>query len=185
MSMEREVLRPGEDQERFDKMQMADWVNWLAPWQVKADLTFRDRILPETWSRGRRLNAVVMGMGLDAARKRYERFMSKELPRLTYFYALERNPSRDGYHVHALWADCQGVWRREAWAAWFSQFGRALIEPVRNQEDVSNYCGKHLATSYAVKGGQGVWWNVKLQWHRLQAMNSPDFKLQERAFELQ
>jgi len=172
MAMEREVLSPGQDQRRFDAQQMCDWVNYLAPWEVIAHLTFRDRILPETWSRGRYLPAVTCGMGLDGARKRFEKFMATHLPRVSYFYAEEQNPSRDGYHVHALWSDCRGVFRKEAWASWFKAYGRARIEPVNNQDDVSGYAAKYVTKD-------GAWWNLKLQWHRVQAMHNRDFKLRE------
>lgn len=147
----------GEDfvslQRSVDKLQMASWVRALAPWQVIAHLTFR-------WE-----------VSLWAARRGYERYMRKSLPRVSYFYAEECNPSRDGYHVHALWSDCRAVFRREAWAAWFKRFGRARIEPVRNEGDVSDYCAKYVTK-------EGAWWDCKLQWHRLEAMHGRPFKLE-------
>ena len=94
---------------------------------------------------------------------------------MSYFYAVEPNPSREGSHVHALWADARGVYCKEAWAAWFKHHGRARIEVVRNHEDVSSYCAKHLVASYTTKAP--IWWNVKLQWHRVQAMHNRAFEL--------
>jgi hypothetical protein len=166
MEMEREVLPAGCDQARFDNAQMADWVNWLAPWEVIAHLTWRDR-------KDGKGNAY--GISQDSAARGYERFMRKRLPAVSYFYAVEQNPSRVGSHIHALWADAGGVYRKEAWHAWFKQFGRARIELVRNHGDVSGYCAKHLVASYTTKAP--VWWNVKLQWHRVQGMHNSDFKL--------
>ena len=66
-----------------------DWVHGLAPWQVIAHMTFAWEA--SVWS----------------AQRCYEKFMKRELWGVSYFYALEQNPSRDGYHVHALWCDCQ------------------------------------------------------------------------------
>lgn len=193
MSMSQILVDESQGQQKFDERQMADWVNYLAPWEFMADLTFRDRILPETWARGRHLPAVVTGMPAEGARKRYEKFMRKELPQVSYFYAIEPNPSRDGSHVHALWADCGGTVIKctrsgellravscpggsvDAFHEWFVRFGRCKISRVRNQNDVTLYCGKHLASSYVTKGS--VWWNVKLQWHRIQKMNNASFQL--------
>jgi hypothetical protein len=167
MEMEREILPKGANQARWDNAQMADWVNWLAPWEVIAHLTWKDRI---------DAHGVPYGISMDSARKAYERFMQRELPRVSYFYAIEPNPSRAGCHVHALWADAKGVYRQEAWAAWFQRYGRARIEPVRSQSDVSDYCAKHLVASYTTKAP--VWWNVKLQWHRVQAQHGTPFALE-------
>jgi len=152
MGMDRRVVRGG-DQRKLDSEQMADWVNWLAPWQIIAHLTFK-------WP-----------CSLDSGRRVYERFMARHLPHLSYFYALEQNPSREGFHVHALWADSRNVFRKEAWAAWFTRYGRARIEPVRNYSDVSGYCSKYVTKERS-------WWNYKLQWHRLRQMHGPDFKLE-------
>lgn len=148
----------GLSQRSLDKLQMADWVHSLAPWEVISHLTWRDRVD----SRGD-----PRGIGLMSAAKSYEKFMAKKLPQVSYFYAVEQNPSREGHHVHALWADCKSVFRRDAWAAWFKDRGRARIEPVRNAGDVEDYCSKYVTKA-------GAWWNVKLQWHRVRALNGVD-----------
>lgn len=140
----------------LDKLVMVSWVDGLAPWQVIAHLTFR-------WE-----------VSLDAARRGYERWMRRGLPEVSYFFAEEANPCRDGYHIHALWADARTVYRKEAWASWFKRFGRARIEPVRNQGDVSDYCSKYVTK-------EGAWWNVNLQWHRSQALRGASFQLERGA----
>lgn len=162
---------PNESRAKLDAEIMAKWVNYLAPWQVIAHLTWRDHV---------DRFGVPHGIGQWSAAKSFERFMREELPHLSYFYAVEQNPSRDGNHVHALWADAKSVFRKEAWASWFQRHGRARIEPVRNQSDVSGYCAKHLVASYATKAP--IWWNVKLQWHRVEAMHNRDFKLEGPTF---
>jgi hypothetical protein len=139
-------------QKSLDALQMAEWVGKLAPWQVISHLTFR-------WE-----------ASLDSGRRCYEKFMRRHLPHVSYFYALEENPGRDGFHVHALWSDAVGVFRKEAWASWFKRYGRARIEPVRNQGDVTDYCAKYVTKERA-------WWNVKLQWHRVQALNGTPYAL--------
>lgn len=171
MTMERLVVQDRTLQAGFDAEQMAHWVNWLAPWQVIAHLTWRDHLDKY---------GVPHGIGQWSAAKSFERYMKTELPHLSYFYAVEQNPSRDGSHVHALWADAGNVFRKEAWASWFQRHGRARIEPVRNHKDVSDYCAKHLVSSYTTKAP--IWWNVKLQWHRVQAMHNRAFELRGGTF---
>jgi hypothetical protein len=152
MDMERIPLHDLTLQRTFDAQQMSDWVNWLAEWQVIAHLTF-------SWE-----------CSMDSGRRVYERFMKRHLGRVSYFYALEQNPARDGFHVHALWADAGTVFRKEAWSAWFTRYGRARIEPVRYQQDVSGYCAKYVCKERA-------WWDVKLQWHRRFLASGQPFRL--------
>jgi hypothetical protein len=135
---------------------MVSWVDSLAPWEVIAHLTFR-------WE-----------VSLDSARRGYERFMKRSFPYASYFYAEEANPCRDGYHIHALWSDCATLYRKEAWSTWFQRFGRARIEPVRNHGDVASYCAKYVTKASA-------WWNVYLQWHRIQALRGEPFVLERVA----
>jgi hypothetical protein len=74
-----------------------------------------------------------------------------------------------GYHVHALWCDCQSQSRREIWREWFHQYGRARIEPINSRDDVADYCAKYVTK-------EDSWWNVKLLSHR-RAQDSTHFKL--------
>jgi hypothetical protein len=135
-----------------DKLQRVEWLRDLAPWKVMATFTFR-------WS-----------AGLYSAQRCFEKTMARRLPGVSYVEALEANPGRDGYHVHSLWADCESVFRRNEWANWLKRYGRARIEPVRNASDVSGYASKYLLKDDA-------WFNVKLQWHRLQAIKGANFQL--------
>lgn len=112
-------------------------MNNLAPWSVMAHQTFR-------WE-----------ASLESTQRCYEKFMRRVLPDVSYFYAIEQNPSRSGHHVHALWADCTGVQRSAVWNDWHDRYGRARIEPVRGQIDVCDYCAKYVCKERA-------WWNLKL-----------------------
>jgi hypothetical protein len=122
-------------------VEMGDWVHSLAPWQVIAHLTFAWEA--SVWS----------------ASRCYEKFMRSELRGVSYFYALEQNPGRDGHHVHALWVDCKNLKRSDIWREWFARYGRNRIEPVRSPGDVADYCAKYVTK-------EGAWWNVKLLSHR-------------------
>jgi len=118
-------------------IEMGDWVHSLAPWQVIAHLTF-------SWE-----------ASIASAMRCYEKFMRTKMRGVSYFYALEQNPGRDGYHVHALWCDCKSKSRQHTWRTWFERYGRNRIEPVNNQDDVADYCAKYVCK-------EGAWWNVKL-----------------------
>jgi len=74
---------------------------------------------------------------------------------VSYFYALERNPQRDGFHIHAVWCDCKNFSRRRVWKTWFERYGRNRIEPVNSQTDVTDYVAKYVTK-------EGAWWDVKL-----------------------
>ena len=122
-------------------VEMGDWVHSLAPWQVIAHMTFAWEA--SVWS----------------AQRCYEKFMKREMWGVSYFYALEQNPGRDGYHVHALWVDCKNKSRRDVWRTWFERYGRNRIEPVNSRDDVADYCAKYVTK-------EGAWWGVKLLGHR-------------------
>jgi hypothetical protein len=132
-------------------VEMGDWVHSLAPWQVISHMTFAWEA--SVWS----------------AQRCYEKFMKREMWGVSYFYALEQNPCRDGYHVHALWCDCKNKSRREIWRTWFERYGRARIEPVNSRDDVADYCAKYVTKD-------GSWWDVKLLGQRHPAFK--DFKLE-------
>lgn len=116
--------------------EMAAWVNSLADWKVFATHTFR-------WE-----------AGLWSARRTYERFMRQTLPTVSYFYAIERNPARDGHHIHAIW-DCDRAPRKATHRSWLMRFGRNRIEPVRGLGSVENYCAKYVCKDDA-------WWEFHL-----------------------
>lgn len=120
-----------------DAETMFRWVHALASWRVITHNTF------------------VWEASLTSAQRAYERFMRRVLPEVSYFYAIERNPGRDGYHIHALWADCEGVFRKKIWEAWFTRYGRNRVEPVLSKADVADYCSKYVTK-------EGAWWNVRL-----------------------
>lgn len=138
-----------------DKRQRVQWIESLvAPdgWDVMCTFTFR-------WS-----------ASAASAQRVFTRWINRKLPQLSYFYAIEPNPSHDGNHVHSLWSDARGVYRREVWADAFQRWGRARVEPVRSKRDSSDYASKYLCKPNA-------WYDIKLQWHRLQKLHDVNFKL--------
>jgi hypothetical protein len=140
----------------LDKLQRVSWIESLvAPsgWEVMSTFTFR-------WE-----------ASIESCRRCFERWIVKRLPAVTYFYAVEGNPSgREGFHIHSLWADAETVYRKAIWQETFKKWGRARVEPVRSKRDSSAYASKYLCK-------ENAWWNVKLQWHRSQALRGEPFSL--------
>lgn len=103
----------------------------------------------------------------------YERFMRETLPGLSYFYAIEQNPGRDGFHVHAMW-DSLGAPRKATHKEWLKRYGRNRIEPVRNFGDVVNYTAKYVVV-------QNAWWDFHLSRSQLakREQNSSHLSLEE------
>lgn len=132
-------------------MEMATWVNSFGPWEVISHMTFK-------WE-----------ASLPSTVRCFEKFMQRHLSTVTYFYAVEENPSREGHHVHALFRDFAGILRKDVWHQWFSKYGRARIEAVNNHGDVVNYCAKYVCKERS-------WWNIRVVnsglWHRVQAAAS-------------
>ena len=118
-------------------IEMGDWVHSLAPWQVIAHLTFK-------WE-----------ASIWSAQRCYEGFMRSRVRGVSNFYALEENPGRDGYHVHAIWVDCLNLVRSAVWGDWFNQYGRGRIEPVGDLTDVCDYVAKYVTKERA-------WWGVNM-----------------------
>lgn len=125
-----------------EKAEMVTWVSGLAPWELAFTGTWK-------WE-----------ASAESARRCFERWMKREAPDVSYFYALERNPCRDGFHVHSLWANTAGLYRRAMWDRWFQRFGRNKLEPIKcrvsAEEYLTKYCTKEV--TWEERG----WWNVHL-----------------------
>jgi len=117
---------------------MSGWVHQLARWDWILHLTFRDRVFVAHSQK------ITRGRSVWECQRRVESFFRSELYGRPYFYALEQNPSRDGFHCHALMANCRGDRRDAAWAKWFEVNGRNRIEPVRCMSDVEDYVSKYV-----------------------------------------
>lgn len=153
-------------QRSCDTQQRISWIQSLAPWQLMGTFTFR----PGGSYCYKRKQYVERTIPLDSVNRIFRKWIDKKLPSISAYWAIEPNPSREGYHVHSLWADAQSVYRKEAWADWLKKFGFNRIEPVRSVHDVSQYASKYLC-----KGDS--WYDIRLQWHRLQAIQNRDFVL--------
>lgn len=143
----------------LDKLQRVAWIESLvAPdgWEVMSTFTFR-------WE-----------ASVESARRCFTRWIRKRLPGVSWYYAIEANPSREGCHVHSLWADASGFRRKALWQEALKRWGFARIEPVRSKRDSSDYASKYLTKTDG-------WFDVYLQWHRMQKLHHADFKLRSEA----
>ena len=148
-------IKPTDKVREHEINDISEWVYGLAPWSLFFTGTFRGEYTEA------------------AAQRAFERFTKKNYPQLTYFYSLERNPSRVGHHVHVLFSKSEGMYRKQFWNKWFTQYGRNKLEPINSREDVANYCTKHLAGYLTKSGG---WWNYRLAnpdlWHQNKKANT-------------
>jgi hypothetical protein len=115
----------------------AEWVKQLRPWQSFGTFTY-------SWE-----------SSFESTRRCFEKFMRIEAHGVSYFYAMEENPGRNGHHVHALLYSPVEARRKLLWESWFNRYGRARIEAVKSSLDVSDYCAKYVCKERA-------WWNLKL-----------------------
>ena len=70
---------------------------------------------------------------------------------VSWFYVTEKNPSRPGYHIHALIHGVDGYSSKTLWNKWFKRFGINRLEPVRSRMKVEEYTSKHCC-DYLTKG---------------------------------
>lgn len=129
--------------------EFTNWLHSLAPWELFFTGTF-------SWESTN-----------QAAQRGFEKFMKKEMPGVTYFYVTEKNPSRPGYHIHALISGAETYLRKAIWKKWYKRFGINKLEPVRSRAKVEKYTTKHCA-NYLTKGYG--WYNFKINdselWHK-------------------
>lgn len=94
------------------------------------------------------------------AAERYRRFMQeKDRRKVTWVAGIEPNPDHSGlnpgFHVHAMWAACEGVWRTSSFARWSEQWGNNRLESIKNSEHVRRYVAK-----YCLK--EGALWELEI-----------------------
>ena len=105
------------------------WVMFLAPWQCMFTGTFR-------WS-----------ASVWSAEKSFLQFMGKKAPGVSFYYVVEPHPGGHGFHVHAIFAARDEIHRKGLWEKWFEKYGRALVEPIKDITDVTQYIADYLLTT--------------------------------------
>ena len=154
-------------------------VNWLSryPWTWEWTVTY-DRMESRVaqnyksnthyvtgagWSGGGRWKGKPRPVGVSesAARKAFERTMQKDYPAYSYFYVSEKNPGREGVHIHSMLIPPTGETpsKRKMGTKWWNGYGWNRLAPIRSREDLSGYCTKHLV-KYLTKGAG--WFNMEI-----------------------
>lgn len=115
---------------------LAMWIHSLRPWEDFFTITFRRPV------------------GLYAVSVRVKEGLLEYARGASFFFAVERNPGRPGYHSHGVLHGLR-VERRELWKALFKACGRTEITPCRSKGDVLSYCAKYLTK-------ESGWWDYHL-----------------------
>ena len=112
---------------------------------------------------------------LEPAKRAFRRFVKREMGKgVSYIYVCESNCGRSGYHIHALFADCEGIRRKRIWKKWFDRYGRARILPVDPAKGLGTqyYLSKYLSKDFSDTGPnpefgkklpQPTDWNIHLK----------------------
>lgn len=175
LDAEKEKKQLSPEQEIF-RDTIADWLNkypWLLIWTVTYDnmekrmqqnYTGRAGYVPgHGWTGGNHFKGRPEQVGISERNtKRYfERHMKQHYTEWSFFYCVERNPNRDGHHLHALLIPPTGVKVsfKEMGTRWWNQYGWNEVEPIRSKKDVTGYCTKHVVR-YLNKGGG--WYNLEI-----------------------
>tara|TARA_B100000963_G_C22566630_1_gene644045 strand:+ start:724 stop:1314 length:591 start_codon:yes stop_codon:yes gene_type:complete len=114
-------------------------------------------------------------MPLALAQKRHEEFHRHNLDDATHFTAFELHNNGIGWHFHSLMHLPDYLVKKfssnntskygsdkyvpKLWKMYFDNFGRSTLSPIRNTEDVTSYCIKHVLdyTTKADIRGVGVY----------------------------
>jgi hypothetical protein len=135
------ILRGRDVETIAAEMVYAGWVQELAPWTTFFTGTFRN---VEVQRGGFTYD---VGFSEPSASRAFRRFMLRHVPGVRGFYGIERNPSREGHHVHGLMAVAANVRRKTLWKEWWERYGTNRIVPIENIGGCSAYCAKYPLTS--------------------------------------
>ena len=116
------------------RVEFVNWVDSLKEWEWYFTGTFKYEC------------------GMEPAKRAFKRFVRYEMnDGVSYLYVCESNRGRGGYHLHALFADCQWMRRKIIWKAWFKRYGRNQILPVDRSRGfgVEFYLSKYLTKELA------------------------------------
>ena len=103
----------------------------------------------------------VSGFSERAAISATKRFLRRFMTDYSYFFVAEKNPNRDGHHVHCLLIPPAGrsVDVRGLSAKWWNAYGWNKFERIRKKSDVTGYCTKHVS-EYLNKGDG--WYEIEI-----------------------
>lgn len=100
-----------------------------------------------------------------AATRATKKFLKQHMPDYSYFFVNEKNPGRDGHHVHALLippGQLDGkahIPVRSLAPIWWKKYGWNKFERIKSKDDVTAYCTKHVC-EYLNKGSG--WYEIEI-----------------------
>ena len=103
----------------------------------------------------------VSGFTDAAAIRATKRFIQKFMSDYSWFFVAEKNPGRDGHHVHCLLIPPAGkrINVPRLGNLWWKKYGWNKFEKVRGKSDVTSYCTKHVC-EYLNKGDG--WYEIEI-----------------------
>ena len=113
------------------------------------------------WKEGREAGLHASGFSEDAAIRTTKKFMKKHMKDYSWFFCAEKNPGRDGHHVHSLLVPPAGgkVDVAGLSAKWWRYYGWNKFERVKSKGEVTLYCTKHVC-EYLNKGDG--WYEIEI-----------------------
>ena len=113
------------------------------------------------WKKGTDSGLHSSGFSEDASIRATKRFLKRHMKEYSYFFVAEKNPGREGHHVHCLLIPPAGlrVNVRKLSGKWWSAYGWNKFERIRSKSDVTSYCTKHVC-EYLNKGDG--WYEIEI-----------------------
>ena len=156
--------------------EIVDWLStypWTKTWTVTYDRM--EKRLSQNYTKNGHWKGKPQQIGVSEwnAKKYFERYMTRTLKDVSWFYAVEPNPGRQGHHLHALMCPPTGgkISHKELGLTWWERYGWNKVQDIRSKKDISGYCTKHIVR-YLNKGAG---------WYNIQINDSDIFHKQKRA----
>lgn len=129
---------------RYSQEVVTAYATWFASFGFDTYFTgtFRNRFVMRSGFE------IEVGRSSGAAARAFQRYAGLLFPESGCVWATEKNPSREGWHLHCL--ICRpGVTRRVMWETWFKWNGVNRVLPVSEIGGVSKYVTKYcLSDAY-------------------------------------
>ena len=109
------------------------------------------------WSFREQSDLHCSGFTERAATRATKSFIKKYMPEYSYFFVNEKNPGRDGHHVHALLIPPGQLDGRSHIPVsslapiWWQKYGWNRFERIKSPDAITSYCTKHVC-EYLNKG---------------------------------
>lgn len=160
-----------------ERVFLIGWVEELTQpiggWAASFDCTFGSGEWPGRRRGKRKIRRDLLvstkrrGFDQDDALFCFRRFMEQFANHVTWFASVEPNPDfsklNPGYHIHALLAGSDDVYRKTLERLWLEENGFCKCSPLRNRRQAVTYATKHVVrrgSIYAWKVNSTLWHHI-------------------------